>query len=121
LLTVPVADTIELLVSFAGYSIPAKKITAKQNLRLDIFLEPTATDLGEVIVSAQRNDRNRISTRLCPIGTISSVTFFRPGILQGVGNWVISFIESGGKNESKKYTCLRFSLLSFLNIRESSI
>jgi hypothetical protein len=57
-LTVPVADTIELLVSFTGYTIQAKKISTKQNLRLDIFLEPTTTTLGEVVVSSERNDRN---------------------------------------------------------------
>ncbi len=57
-LTVPVADTIELLVSFAGYTIQAKKIIAKENLRMDILLEPTAANLNEVVVSAGKNDNN---------------------------------------------------------------
>jgi len=57
-LTAPVADTIELLVSFAGYTIQAKKIIAKENLRMDILLEPTAANLNEVVVSAGKNDNN---------------------------------------------------------------
>ena len=33
------ADTIELIVSFNGYKLQAKKIATKENLRLDILLE----------------------------------------------------------------------------------
>jgi len=57
-LTVLITDTIELLVSFTGYSIQAKKILAKQNLRLDVLLESTAANLNEVIVTAGKNNNN---------------------------------------------------------------
>ena len=75
--TIPVADTIELLISFMGYSIQAKKITTKQNLRFDIFMELAATNLGEVTVSAERNDRNVQKPQMgvidVPLGTIKSL------------------------------------------------
>src|SRR5882672_1127255 len=50
-LTVPVADTIEILISYTGYDIQAKKIIAKSNLRMDILLEPATSSLGDVIVT----------------------------------------------------------------------
>ena len=37
-LTVPVADTIELLISFQGYKINAKKVVAKLNSDKNIFI-----------------------------------------------------------------------------------
>ena len=57
-LTVPVADTIELLISYQGYKIQAKKITAKENIQLNLLLENTTGNLGEVVVMAGKNDRN---------------------------------------------------------------
>src|SRR5436190_14325023 len=38
-LTVPVTDTIELLISYQGYKIQAKQILSKENIRLNILLE----------------------------------------------------------------------------------
>lgn len=57
-LTVPIADTVELVISYLGYKIQAKKIIAKQNIELDVLLESTAGTLGEVVVTAEKNDRN---------------------------------------------------------------
>lgn len=57
-LVVLVKDTVEIIVSYAGYSIQAKKITAKNDLRLVVLLEPTKESLREVVVSSARNDRN---------------------------------------------------------------
>ncbi len=57
-LTTSVTDTLELLISFSGYDISAKRITAKENVRLDVLLEPSANNLGEVIVTSGRNNRN---------------------------------------------------------------
>ena len=57
-LTIPVADTIELLVSYQGYTIDAKKIIAKKNTRVDILLQSSSGTLGEVIVSAAKNNHN---------------------------------------------------------------
>ena len=57
-LTVPVADTIELLISYQGYKINAKKIVTKGNIKVDVLLESNTGTLGEVIITAGKNDRN---------------------------------------------------------------
>ena len=57
-LTVPVADTIELIISYQGYALQAKKIIAKQNVQFNVLLENTTGTLGEVVVTAGKNDRN---------------------------------------------------------------
>lgn len=57
-LTVPSADTIELLVSYNGYNINSKKIAAKENVRLDVLLESKLNTLNEVIVKTNRNNSN---------------------------------------------------------------
>lgn len=57
-ITAPVSDTIELVVSFSGYNIAAKKIVTKENIRLDILMEGNAGNLGEVVVTTGRNNRN---------------------------------------------------------------
>ena len=56
--TTSVPDTLQLLISFSGYNIAAKKITAKENVRLDVLLEPAPNNLGEVVVTSGRNNRN---------------------------------------------------------------
>lgn len=57
-LTVSAADTIELLISYQGYTMVAKKIVTKENIQLDILLESISAILGEVVVSAGKNNRN---------------------------------------------------------------
>ena len=57
-LTAFAADTIELIISFSGYTIQAKKITAKENLRLEILLLSSASSLSEVVVISGKNDHN---------------------------------------------------------------
>src|SRR5687768_15074241 len=57
-LTVTVADTVELIISYQGYKINSKKIIAKENVQLDVLLENTGSTLGEVIVTAGKNDQN---------------------------------------------------------------
>ena len=57
-LTIAVADTIELLVSYQGYKINAKQVIAKENIRIDILLENSSGTLGEVIVTSGKNNRN---------------------------------------------------------------
>ena len=57
-LTVPTADTIELLISYQGYKIQAKKIITKESIQLDVLLENTTGTLGEVVVTAGKNNRN---------------------------------------------------------------
>ena len=57
-LTVPLSDTIELLISYQSYKIQAKKIITKENIQLDVLLENTTGSLGEVVVTAGKNNRN---------------------------------------------------------------
>jgi hypothetical protein len=57
-LTVPAADTVELLISYQGYKVQAKKIVAKENIQLDVLLESSAGTLDEVIVNSVKNNRN---------------------------------------------------------------
>ncbi len=57
-LTVTVKDTVELIISYSGYTILAKKIMAAQNIQLDILLEPAKQNLGEVTVVAGKSNRN---------------------------------------------------------------
>jgi CarboxypepD_reg-like domain/TonB-dependent Receptor Plug Domain len=57
-LTVPAADTIELLVSCSGYQVQAKKIVTQQNIRLEILLAPVKNTLEEAVVVAGKDNRN---------------------------------------------------------------
>lgn len=57
-LTIPFNDTIELIASFSGYNLSAKKIAVKHNLRLDFLMQGSAGNLGEVVVSTNRNNSN---------------------------------------------------------------
>lgn len=57
-LSAAVADTIELIISYAGYTIQAKEITLKTNLRLTVLLESSKGNLNEVVVVAGKNNRN---------------------------------------------------------------
>ncbi len=57
-LTANAADTIELIISYQGYKINAKKIAAKNDIQLNVLLENNTGSLGEVVVSSARNNRN---------------------------------------------------------------
>jgi hypothetical protein len=57
-LTVPIVDTIELLISYQGYKLQAKKIITKENIQVDILLEPSVSSLDEVVLRAGKNNRN---------------------------------------------------------------
>ncbi|MDX2047382.1 MAG: carboxypeptidase-like regulatory domain-containing protein, partial [Chitinophagaceae bacterium] len=57
-LTVAAADTIELLISYSGYTIQAKKITTRKNIQLEILMISETSALGEVIVTAGKSNRN---------------------------------------------------------------
>ena len=57
-LSASAADTVELIISYAGYIIQAKKITAKNNLQLTFLLESSKGDLDEVMVVSGKNNRN---------------------------------------------------------------
>jgi hypothetical protein len=66
-LTVSETDTIELLFSYQGYKIEAKKIVAKEDIRINVLLENTSALLGEVVVTAGNNDRNAQKAQMAVI------------------------------------------------------
>ncbi len=57
-LTVTATDTVEILISYSSYLIQAKKLVAKEDVQLDVLLESSAGVLGEVVITAGKNDRN---------------------------------------------------------------
>ncbi len=57
-LTIPTVDTIELLISYQGYKIQAKKIITSKNIHVDVLLENTSDRLGEVVIMAGKNNQN---------------------------------------------------------------
>ncbi len=57
-LSASVTDTVEIIISYAGYTIQAKKITVKNNLQLTVLLESLKGNLNEVIVSSGKTNRN---------------------------------------------------------------
>jgi hypothetical protein len=56
-LTLPVVDTLEVIISYVGYKPAAKKIATSTNLRMDIPLMASSM-LSEVEINAARNDDN---------------------------------------------------------------
>ena len=57
-LAVSAADTIEIIISYQGYKLQAKKIFSKENIQVDILLTNESSTLGEVVVQAGRNNTN---------------------------------------------------------------
>jgi hypothetical protein len=57
-LTVAAKDTIELLVSFTGYNLLAKKIFSKQDVQLEVLLPVSKNTLDEAVVVARKDNRN---------------------------------------------------------------
>ena len=59
--------TYTLVISFLGYADIVKKITLDKDLKLDFSVEPTSFTTDEVVISAERTDKNIKSNK---IGTI---------------------------------------------------
>ncbi len=57
-LSATAADTVELIFSYAGYTIQAKKITVKTDLRLTVLLASSKENLNEVVLISGKNNRN---------------------------------------------------------------
>ena len=57
-LSASVTDIVEMIISYAGYTIQAKKITVKNNLQLTVLLESLKGNLNEVIVRSGKTNRN---------------------------------------------------------------
>jgi hypothetical protein len=62
-LTLAMADTLDVVISYIGYRPVARKIVSRSNTRMDIMLMPSNM-LGEVEVNASRNDDNVARTQM---------------------------------------------------------
>ncbi len=57
-LTVSTNDTVEVIISYIGYTIQAKKFFSQKNIQLDFALEPIKTNQNTVTVTAGKNINN---------------------------------------------------------------
>ena len=114
--TVRQADTIILHVSYIGYAQKTSKIAGRANARLDIFLEMSVYEMDEVVVSADRNDRNvnkaQMGTVNVPLRAINTlpvlggerdilkVIQFLPGVQQGNEGTAAFFVRGGNADQN---------------------
>lgn len=56
-LTLSSSDTLNLIISYTGYTPQARKVFSKQNIRLDVLLS-SSNLLDEIEITATRNDDN---------------------------------------------------------------
>ncbi|MEO7446177.1 MAG: TonB-dependent receptor [Ferruginibacter sp.] len=63
-LGIPAGDTVEIIISYQGYELQAKKIISNKNIHLDILLNNKSDVLGEVVVEAGRNNYNVQEARM---------------------------------------------------------
>ena len=115
-LTLHKSDTLGLIISYIGYQAQAKKLTIQENLRLDFLLDPSASELSEVVITADRNDNNVnkaqmgvISVPMHAITTlpvlagerdILKVIQFLPGVQQGQEGTTGYFVRGGNIDQN---------------------
>ena len=75
-LTLPLTDTLSLIISYVGYKSEAQKIYLQSNIRLDILLAPSKV-LDEVEISSSRNNDNVNQTRVGVIDVLIGVNLLR--------------------------------------------
>ena len=63
-LTANATDTIDLLISYQGYQVQAKKIFSRSNVQLDVELESASSNLSEVVVTTGRDNHNVQNARM---------------------------------------------------------
>ncbi|MCI0750316.1 MAG: TonB-dependent receptor, partial [Flammeovirgaceae bacterium] len=114
-LTLPVDDSLSLVISYAGYRPDVKKIYSQSNVRLDVLLV-SSTVLNEVEISATRNDDNVNRTRVgvidVPIRDIQSLPVlmgerdilkaiqFLPGVQQAQEGTTGFFVRGGNLDQN---------------------
>ncbi|MEI6749857.1 MAG: TonB-dependent receptor [Bacteroidota bacterium] len=115
-LTLAKSDTIGLIISYIGYQPQVRKLTIKENLRLDILLIPNTSELGEVVISAERNDNNINKAQMgvinVPMHAITSlpvlagerdilkVIQFLPGVQAGQEGTTGYFVRGGNIDQN---------------------
>jgi hypothetical protein len=115
-LTVPVADSATLSFSFIGYKKMERRISPKQNMKLDVFLA-TANQLEEVVVSARKQDEqisnsaqmSRIDVPIRQIKKIPAlfgekdilkVLQLMPGVQKGTEGQAGLYVRGGGPDQN---------------------
>jgi len=59
--TLPQQDTIILLINYLGFEPQVKKINARQDLRLDLQMQPSSLEMEVVEVTANKVDNKNVS------------------------------------------------------------
>lgn len=101
------ADSIDLLISFAGYQSYASKWYLSQNQSLEVNLEPVAKAQEEVVVKATRRaaiqNRTQMSSIDVPIETIKSLPRFlgEADVMKAIQ--LLPGVQSGNEGQSGIY------------------
>lgn len=115
-ISLPVSDTIGLVITYLGYNPQAKKLTTKESIRLNVLLEPNTQEMSEVVVFANRNDNNVnkaqmgvIDVPLKAINTmpvlagerdVMKILQFLPGIQQGQEGTTGFYVRGGNADQN---------------------
>lgn len=115
-LTVPVADTVLLMVSYVGYSPQATKVSTSSNIRVNVLLDQLTSVLDEIEVSATRNDdnvnRSQVGVITVPMTQIKNmpvlagerdilkVIQFLPGVQQAQEGTTGFFVRGGNIDQN---------------------
>jgi hypothetical protein len=115
-LTLPLRDTFDINISYVGYQAQAKKLVIHGNTRQDFLLEENAAIIGEVVVSAGRNDNNvnRAQTGVIniPVRAVENIPIlggerdilktiqFLPGVQQGQEGTTGFYVRGGNADQN---------------------
>lgn len=76
-LTIPKSDSLKVIYSYVGYRPQVKILNFNQNMRIEIQLEPSNDLMNEIVITAERADKNVSNTQMSvidiPIRTISEL------------------------------------------------
>lgn len=115
-LTLSQTDTVYLSISYIGYIPQVKKLMLKGNSRQDFFLEVNSANLGEVVVSADRNDNNvnkpQVGVINVPVKAVENLPVlggerdilktiqFLPGVQQGQEGTTGFYVRGGNADQN---------------------
>jgi len=115
-LSIPVSDSIGIIFSYIGYETQVKKLFIKKNLKLNIALNPKPIAMGEVVVTARKENENverkQISVIDVPIrmvrqlpailgeNDILKVLQFLPGIQSGAEGTTGFYVRGGNADQN---------------------
>jgi len=115
-LTLFQTDTVYLTISYIGYIPQVKKLMLKGNSRQDFYLEVNSANLGEVVVSADRNDNNvnkpQVGVINIPVKAVENLPVlggerdilktiqFLPGVQQGQEGTTGFYVRGGNADQN---------------------